>query len=88
MDKAADLAGIDNYDFVNVNTEVLRRLVEESREIFGQLQSDQEGQDFPDLVDVRKFSNLLNDDEAGVPVDLPMDLTMPKFYYIYVVPRE
>ena len=70
IDKAASLAGINNYGFVNVNMEVERNFVQAIRRIFASADDGESGSDLVDTMTILamtpdKRGSLLNDSNGG-----------------------
>jgi len=89
--KAADLAGISHYGRVDVNVEVFRLFVQKRRRIFAELGSDEIPRDVFDVAQLREGLLSLGGDgsSAGLPPpDFPIDISLPQFYYLYIVPPE
>ena len=78
MAKAAELAGISNYDTVDVNAEVLRASVQRTRRIFSsEIDPDPNAQDaMPTLM----LDNIERDDP--IP-GFPLEIHSPNIYYLY-----
>ena len=85
IEKAAELAGISNYGFVDVNAEVLREIVVRTREIF---RSDTGSDaDLPPLDSLQHngVPTLLLDniDRENPLPDFPLKVNGPNIYYLY-----
>ena len=79
MAKAAELAGISNYDTVDVNAAVLREIILRSRRIFSSEYDPAvagANGELPSLV----FDNI--DRENPLP-EFPLDIQGPNIYYLY-----
>ena len=90
IEKAASLAGISDYDLVDVNIETLRLFVQKSRRIFESSGTEQVPLQVNDMESLGEFLRSL---ASGVTSDetlpgLPSDLNLPRIYYLYAPPSE
>lgn len=89
IDKAAELAGISRYDLVDVNEKVLRECILKIRRI---LAPSDESEAQVQLPGIGCSEQVLpaNDEGAQAPLsdNLPVDVTLPQMYYLYVPPSE
>ena len=89
IEKAASLAGISNYELVDVNEKVFREFLLQLRRIFASSQVDEDELEFADIDRLRRvFQPSGEDGQDGVPPDFPFDVNLPKMYYLYVTPSE
>jgi protease-4 len=97
IETAASLAGIDNYDLVDVNAEVVKFQVEEFRRIFGTDPVLAGGDDAVPpasaadvLGRIGRFFPPTGDAlvAGGVPADLPISASGPRYYYLYGAPTD
>ena len=88
--KAAGLAGISDYDLVDVNAEVLRLLVEKFKKIFGSSPVGDGPGTLAQIDDLSKLlsSSVISNLEEGDILGLPGGLEIPQFYFLYVPPFE
>ncbi len=90
IDRTAELAGISDFELVNVNVEALRLRVKQFERVFG------EPPDIDDLVRLqlntlaRAFSGggAQVGVQPGVPPGFPIDIEIPQFFYLYVAPTQ
>ena len=90
IERVASLAGVANYEPVDVNEAVLRELVLQLRRILAP--TDVDGAEFglEDVIRMRSLASASRGDEgpAGVPPEFPIDVNLPRMYYLYVPPTE
>ena len=94
---AARLAGIDNYELVDVNAEVIKHQVEEFRRVFGTdpVISVGENAEPPAsaaevLGRIGRFFPPTGEAQiaGGVPDDIPISVSTPRYFYLYGVPTD
>ena len=90
VEKAAALAGISNYELVDLNEWVFRHFVLKERRIFGVSDEEDTQSRVPDIGRLRRIasSSLEEDGQPAALADLPFDLKLPRMYYLYVTPTE
>ncbi len=84
IEKAASLAGISNYELVDVNEKVFREFILQLKRIFAS--EDGEVPQEVDLSDIQRLRTIFTtsgeqEGEDGVPPDFPFDVTLPKMQY-------
>ena len=87
IERAAELAGISNFELVDVNEKVLRELILQIERIFGlrvESTSDLQASDFAKLRTIASASP----GQLGAGSDLPIGLDLPRMYYLHVAPTE
>ena len=90
IEKAASLAGISHYELVDVNSEVLRLLVQKLRRIFESSETDELPLQVNDVEGLRKLLRSLatsRTTEEAFP-GFPTESNLPRIYYLYVPPSE
>ncbi|MCH8910546.1 MAG: S49 family peptidase [Chloroflexi bacterium] len=94
---AARLAGIDNYELVDVNAEVIKHLVEEFRRIFGTDAVVSVGDNAEPPVSAAEVLGRIGrlfpptgdaQIAGGVPSDIPISVSTPRYFYLYGVPTD
>ena len=88
VEKAADLAGIANYDLVDVNVEVARIFAEKLRRAIEPL-ADRD--DLAGALALQPFLDRLMLDptsDLGSSLDVSRDQNLPQFFYQYAPPAE
>ena len=94
---AAELAGISNYELIDVNAEVTKHQVEEFRRIFGTdpvISAGDNGEPPVSSAEVffrigRLFPPTGDGPIAGgVPGDIPISVAIPRYFYLYGVPTD
>ena len=90
VEKSADLAGVSNYDLVNVNERVLREFVLQQERIFDTSVSDQSEFEMSDVASLRAMTSAARgtDGQTGTPANFPVEVNLPGMYYLYVAPTE
>jgi ClpP class serine protease len=90
IDRAAELAGISDFEIVNVNVEALRLRAKQFERIFGRPPDteDQIGLQINTLARAFHGNPLETGTAHGVPADFPIDIEIPGFYYLYVAPTQ
>lgn len=88
--KAASLAGVSNYELVDVNEKVLRQFVLKQERIFGRTEGEEDRLQWPDIGRLRGIASAYQgaDGPRGVPPDFPVEVNLPGMYYLYVTPPE
>ncbi|MCI0774788.1 MAG: S49 family peptidase [Chloroflexi bacterium] len=94
---AARLAGIDNYELVDVNAEVIKLQVEEFRRIFGTDAVMSVGDNAEPPVSAAEVLGRIGrlfpptgdaQIAGGVPSDIPISVSTPRYFYLYGVPTD
>ena len=94
---AARLAGIDNYELVDVNAEVIKHQVEEFRRIFGTDAVMSVGDNAEPPVSAAEVLGRIGRlfpptgdarIAGGVPDDIPISVSTPRYFYLYGVPTD
>ncbi|MFQ5933384.1 MAG: S49 family peptidase [Dehalococcoidia bacterium] len=88
--KAAGLAGVSNYDLVDVNAEVLRLFIQKLKRIFDISVTDDPAQMATQVESLTEFLSTwpgVASGEEDLP-GLPNEIDLPQFYYYYVPPSE
>ena len=90
INKAATLAGISRYGFVDVNVEVLRIFVAKRDRIFASAPTEEPGPGLEGIDAVRRLFPSFGGSgtPGGVPPDFPVDVTPPRYYYLYLPPSD
>jgi protease-4 len=90
IEKAASLAGVSNYELVDVNEQVFREFVLQSRRILAPSNVEEPQIGMGEIVKLRAMASAANGSggQAGVPPDFPIDVNLPRMYYLYVTPNE
>ena len=90
IEKAADLAGISHYGMVDVNEKVLRRCVEQVRQLLSPSDEKEPDLVLPGISCAQRVLPAAQSREISVdpPSGFPFDLNMPQMYYLYVAPPE
>ena len=90
VNKAASLAGISNYERVDVNEKVFRELVLRLRRIFASPDLEEPQLQMSDVGRLRRIASDSQEQEgrAGVPSDVPIAANLPRMFYLYVTPTE
>lgn len=90
IDRAAELAGISDFEIVNVNVEALRLRAKQFERVFGRPPDaeDQIGLQINTLARAFHGNPLETGTARGVPADFPIDIEIPGFYYLYVAPTQ
>ncbi len=90
MKKAADLAGIANYDVVDINAEVLRLFIQKLDRIFGTSAADGDKESVTRFQLYKEFWPSLDnmDSMDSVLPGFPGDLNLPQIYHLYVPPSN
>lgn len=90
IDRVAELAGISDFELVNVNVEALRLRVKQFERVFG---SPPDGNDQVRLQ-VNTLARAFSGGGAqvgvrpGVPPGFPIEVEIPQFFYLYVAPTQ
>ena len=92
IEKAASLAGISNYELVDVNEKVQRQFVEQFLRIFAPLDTRADVTAF-ELWDSGRLRNITSaseggESQTGLPLGSPIEASLPRMYYLYVPPTE
>ena len=85
IEKAAELAGISSYGVIDVNSRVLENLVDQERRLVGESYADGPSLQLWDAGRGRTRSGSAT---GGANPDLPVELNLPRMYYLYVTPSE
>lgn len=94
---AARLAGIDNYELVDVNAEVIKFQVEEFRRIFGTDPVVSVGDNAEPPASAAEVLGRIGrlfpptgdaQIAGGVPADIPISVSTPRYFYLYGVPTD
>ena len=90
IEKAAELAGISNYGRVDVNEKVIRELVLRSRRIFLSADGTEPQVELSDIQRLREIFSTpeVQDSEGGITPNFPLDINLPRMYYLNVTPSE
>ena len=88
--KAASLAGVSNYELVDINEKVLRQFVMKQERIFGRTEGQEDGLQWPDIGRLRRIAAAYQGEDGpqAVPPDFPVEVNLPRMYYLYVTPPE
>ena len=90
IEKAASLAGISDYNLVDVSIETLRLFVQKGTRIFESSETEQVPFQVNDMESLGEFLRSL---ASGVTSEetlpgLPNDMNLPQIYYLYAPPSE
>ncbi len=97
IEEAASLAGIDNYELVDVNAEVTKLQVEEFRRIFGTDPVVSVGDNAEPPVSAAETLGRIGRlfpptgdalVAGGVPADIPISAASPRYFYLYGAPTD
>ena len=90
IDRAAELAGISDFELVNVNVEALRLRVKQFERVFGSPPEDpgQIGLELNTLARAFHVGQVETGGQRGVPPGFPIEIEIPRFYYLYVAPTK
>ena len=87
--KVASLAGVSNYELIDVNEQVFREFVLQIRRIFAPSDVDSAEFALADVIKLRTLAAASNgeDGQPGIPPGFPIDVDPPRMYYLYVTPN-
>ena len=88
--RVAKLAGISNYELVDVNELLVRRFVLQTRRVFASPGIDESDFALQDVKELRNLARSASGEQGqpGVPEGFPIDVNLPRFYFLYVTPTE
>ena len=90
IEKAASLAGVSNYELVDVNEKVLRELILQLRRILAPADVEEAELGLHSFSQLRGLASAApkKEGQPGARPDFPIDVNLPRTYYLYVTPTE
>ena len=90
IEKAASLAGISGYELVDINEKVFREFILKLRRTLASSDGPEPEFQMSDIHTLRRIASASEETEGelGVPLNFPIDVNLPRMYYLYVVPTE